>query len=208
MNQILIFSANEELVRFWTTILGSHYKIDRVADINAELIADIILIDADEIVKNKPLVSLLSKKTTRVLIIGTDWPEEQQIDVLSHGAAGYCNKTDSPSLLLQAIKCILNGDVWIQRHLVSKVIGALVQMKSIAVEKKPEHTPDKSLKYSSLSNREHDVAKMIRTGSSNKTIASSLVITERTVKAHLTSIYKKLNVPDRLHLALFIKEFD
>jgi DNA-binding NarL/FixJ family response regulator len=48
---------------------------------------------------------------------------------------------------------------------------------------------------------------MIQSGENNKDIASTLHISERTVKAHLTSIFKKLNVSDRLRLALFIKEY-
>jgi len=48
---------------------------------------------------------------------------------------------------------------------------------------------------------------MIRDGENNKVIGNTLDISERTVKAHLTSIFKKLNVPDRLRLALYIKEY-
>ena len=48
---------------------------------------------------------------------------------------------------------------------------------------------------------------MIQDGKSNKAIANCLSISERTVKAHLTSIFKKLNVADRLHLALYIKDY-
>jgi DNA-binding NarL/FixJ family response regulator len=49
---------------------------------------------------------------------------------------------------------------------------------------------------------------MIGTGKTNKVIASALDISERTVKAHLTSIYKKLNIPDRLHLAISISDLE
>lgn len=209
MSHILIFSSNEELVSFWSSVLNTHYKVDTVSDITTDISADVTIIDADEIIKKKPLVSLFSKRSTRFLIIGANWSEDDQIDVLAHGAAGYCDKADSAGLLLQAIKSILKGDVWIQRHLVSKVIGALVQMKPDKIETNTEPKRVESSKLLlTLSSREYDVAKMIRSGSSNKSIASSLVITERTVKAHLTSIYKKLSIPDRLHLALFIKEFD
>jgi len=110
---------------------------------------------------------------------------------------------------LQAVTSVLKGDIWIQRHLVPRVIGTLVKMKP-----EPTQTLDSSKTIESsallktLSSRESDVAKMIREGESNKIIAKSLSISERTVKAHLTSIFKKLNVPDRLHLALYIKEFD
>jgi DNA-binding NarL/FixJ family response regulator len=107
----------------------------------------------------------------------------------------------SSKILLQAIDHIRQGDIWIPRLLVPKVIGSLVQMKSMGNGPSPETMQLLKL----LSKREHDVAKMINEGRDNKTIASKLFISERTVKAHLTSIFKKLNVPNRLHLALLIK---
>ena len=57
----------------------------------------------------------------------------------------------------------------------------------------------------SLSDREHAVAILVAKGLSNKAIANDMAITERTVKAHLTAIYKKLSVKDRLALALLIQ---
>ena len=66
---------------------------------------------------------------------------------------------------------------------------------------------ESSALLTTLSSRELDVANMIRVGENNKAIADTLDISERTVKAHLTSIFKKLEVPDRLHLALYMKEY-
>ena len=57
-----------------------------------------------------------------------------------------------------------------------------------------------------LTPREYEILRYIIAGMLNKQIAYALSISERTVKAHLTSIFKKLNVPDRLHLAIFLKE--
>lgn len=56
-----------------------------------------------------------------------------------------------------------------------------------------------------LTKRELDVAEMISQGKGNRSIAESLNISERTVKAHLTSIFRKLSVHDRLHLVLLLK---
>lgn len=208
LNQILLLSDNIDLTHYCSSVLSGLYQIDIVLNLDKNFTAKIIIIDADKIDQDNHLLSLFNKKTSRFLIIGNNWPEESQIKALVHGAAGYCNQTDSPALLLQAIESISKGDIWIQRHLVPKVIGALVQMKASAeitpITPKPN---DSSKLLATLSNREREVAEMIRSGESNKTIASSLFISERTVKAHLTSIFKKLKVPDRLHLALFIKEF-
>jgi len=209
LNQILILSDNQEFITFCSSILNSQYQVDSLSDIATDFIADITIVDADIMAKNENLLSLFNTKTTRFFILGDDWSDDKQIDALVHGVSGYSHKTVSPALLLQAIERLLKGDIWIQRHLVSKVIGALIQIKSPAVESSIEQKKIESAKLLlSLSNREREVAKMIRSGDNNKTIASTLFISERTVKAHLTSIFKKLNIPDRLHLALFIKEFD
>ena len=209
MSKILIFSDNNALIKLWSAALSIKYQVNTVDDIYADITADAIIIDAHKIDNDDKLFSFLKNKSTRILVVGTNWSEDNQIKALVHGAAGYCGESEPPALLLQAVECILKGDTWIQRHLVPKVIGTLIQMKSASVEEVIEPKSIESTKLlQTLSDRELDVAKMIRFGDSNKSIASSLNISERTVKAHLTSTFKKLKVTDRLHLALFIKEFD
>lgn len=209
MNKILILSNNEELIEFCNDALANSYQINTVTDISANLMAALIIIDADKITQNKQLLPSFNTIHPRLLIVGNHWTDEQQIEALINGAAGYCSKTVSTKILLLAVESILKGDLWIQRHLVSKVIGILVQLKSTATatDIKQNKVESDNLLLT-LSKRELEVAKMISLGASNKAIASTLSISERTVKAHLTSTFKKVHVPDRLHLALFIKEFN
>ena len=207
MNQISIFSDNKALIKLWSTALSSQYQVDSIDEINADIKVDVIIIDSQKIDTDDSLFSVFSNKSIRFLVVGSIWPEDKQIKALVLGAAGYCGQLEPPELLLQAIKSILKGDIWIQRHLVPKVIGTLIQMKSKPVDPAKELQASESTKLlKTLSERELDVARMIRSGENNKGIASTLHISERTVKAHLTSIFKKLNVPDRLHLALLVKE--
>jgi len=206
LNKILIFSDNEELILFCKESLASNYQIDIINCFLPHLTADIVVIDANKTTPNK---TLLNQNNIRCLILGEQWSDKQQIEAFVHGAAGYCNKNISNKLFLQAIEFILKGDIWIQRHLVSKIIGSLVQINSSAVKTNLEQQkPNATNLLLTLSNRELDVAKRVSLGDSNKVIASSLSISERTVKAHLTSIFKKTHIRDRLHLALFIKDFN
>lgn len=204
MKQVLIFSENEELVKSWTATLSPSYQVAITDDIYTHSnSADTIIIDSKKIENDKKLLSLFDNLAIRFLVVGSNWSEDDQINVLTHGAAGYCEVSESPKLILQALEQIIKGDIWIPRLLVPKVIGSLIKMKATA-DKVPS---SKSIKlFELLSNREKDVAKLIQSGTNNKTIASALQISERTVKAHLTSIFKKLNIPSRLHLAVFIKE--
>jgi len=208
MHNIVIFSNNQTLVKLWSHALVSHFNINTASNTNEFNDADVVVIDSKTIDQESDLINLFENKSTRFLVIGKDWPESKQINALVHGAAGYCGESEPAKLLLQAVNSVLKGDIWIQRHLVPKVIGALVKMKAEPLKEEKTSDSIESLeKLATLSARERDVANMIRNGDSNKSIASNLGISERTVKAHLTSTFKKLQVGDRLHLALYIKEY-
>ena len=208
MHNIVIFSNNQTLVKLWSHALVSHFNINTASNTNEFNDADVVVIDSKTIDQESDLINLFENKSTRFLVIGKDWPESKQINALVHGAAGYCGESEPAKLLLQAVNSVLKGDIWIQRHLVPKVIGALVKMKAEPLkEEKTSDSIESLAKLATLSARERDVANMIRNGDSNKNIASNLGISERTVKAHLTSTFKKLQVGDRLHLALYIKEY-
>lgn len=208
MKRILICSDNIKLLDSCTSALAKTFQVELISQLPETLASDAVIIDANKIDSDFQILSFINKTSTRCLIVGSDWPEEQQINALTKGVSGYCELSVIPNLLLQAVEQILKGDIWIQRHLVQKVIGSLMQMTNVQKETKPEKSlSEESTKLlESLSNRELDVAKMIQSGKNNKTIASTLHISERTVKAHLTSIFKKLNVPSRLHLAILFKE--
>ncbi|MBV1950849.1 MAG: response regulator transcription factor [Cycloclasticus sp.] len=210
MHNVVIFSDHLSLVKLWSHALVSHFNIRTVSSFESfeTTDTDVVVIDSSIIDETNNLAHLFSDKSTRFLVVGKGWSESKQINALVHGAAGYCGESEPAKLLVQAINSVLKGDIWIQRHLVTKVIGTLVRIKSEPLQpSSTSKTIELSARLDTLSARELDVANMIRNGESNKIIASSLGISERTVKAHLTSTFKKLNVSDRLHLALYIKEY-
>ena len=95
-----------------------------IDDIYAKIDADVIIIDAEKIDNDENLSSLFTNESIQFLIVGSNWPEVNQINALSSGAAGYCDKSEPPELIHQAIDHILKGELWIQRLLVPKVIGS------------------------------------------------------------------------------------
>ncbi|MBL4743217.1 MAG: response regulator transcription factor [Cycloclasticus sp.] len=208
MHRIAIFSDNSELVKSWSHALVSHFDIFTAFSVRDLQDVSVVVIDSLKVDKEADLRSIFSSSSAQFLIAGKDWPENKQINALVHGAAGYCGESEPPKLLLQAVTSVLKGDIWIQRHLVPLVIGTLIKMKPGSINSVDSSKSIESIALlASLSSRENDVANMIRDGKSNKIIAASLDISERTVKAHLTSVFKKLNVSDRLHLAIYIKEY-
>lgn len=176
--------------------------------IHSEFSADAVIFDAKKLDDDASLLAVFANKNTRFLVMGCDWPEHKQIEVLINGAAGYCEQSEAAELLTRAVASILAGDIWIRRALVPKVIGVLTGVKRRQLAPNTVDTEQKLKKLASLSARELEVADMIRQGENNKRIASAMNISERTVKAHLSSIFRKLNVDDRLRLAILLKEID
>lgn len=208
MHRVGIFSDDQVLVKLWSHALIRHFDVFTASNTQDLQGAIVAIVDSKKIDADEGLIGIFANTSTRLLIAGKEWPENKQINALVHGAAGYCGESEPPKLLLQAVDSVIKGDIWIQRHLVPRIIGTLVKMKPDTTEQgNTSKTIESSALLATLSTRELDVANMIRVGENNKVIAETLDISERTVKAHLTSIFKKLNVPDRLHLALYMKEY-
>jgi len=208
MSLVVILSDNQTLIKAWSHALIRHYDILTTSSKSDCEAASVVILDALKVDNDPSLTLLFNNRSIRFLIVGKDWSESKQINALVQGAAGYCGESEPPKLLLQAVDSVLKGDIWIQRHLVPRIIGTLVNMKPDTAEPvDATQSIESSALLTTLSSRELDVANMIRVGENNKAIADTLDISERTVKAHLTSIFKKLEVPDRLHLALYMKEY-
>lgn len=210
MANILIYSNNPQLTAQCTHALIGDHNVSRMLNPSNDWSADIVILDARKLDEDMSVLSTLAQRRVRFMVIGTKWADEKQIDVLVQGASGYCEDTDASELLGRAVDSILNGDIWIRRGLVPKVIGALTKKhrnQSSSVDTYVD-VEELNRQIDSLSARECEVANMIRQGENNKRIALALNISERTVKAHLSSIFRKLGVDDRLRLAIRLKEID
>jgi DNA-binding NarL/FixJ family response regulator len=210
MKNIFIFTKNPRLLKTWKNALSDSYNVQYTTDIfdipkHISAIS-LIIIDTDFLEKKTISLDYFEKLLNIILLAGKKYPENDQISAMAAGASGYCEYEEPEAVLLKAATSVMTGEIWLQRHLVPKVIGSLAKIPE-------DKTPEKrnianAALFSELSSRELDVAKMIGIGKTNKVIASALDISERTVKAHLTSIYKKLNIPDRLHLAISISDLE
>lgn len=205
MATILVFSDNKEFNQRWYSALSNVHEVNSLVNFPENDTLDLIIIDTQKIEQNRDLILTLSKKTPKILTSGNKWSEKAQINALTQGAMGYCELEEPLELMIHAVDTVLKGDIWIQRHLIPLVIGALVKLNNKKEQQTALSNDDLKL-LQELSPRELEVANMVGTGESNKKIAQQLTISERTVKAHLTSAFKKLNVPDRLHLALLMKK--
>ncbi len=210
MANILIYSNNPQLIAEWTHALIIDHHVGRLLNLHTDYSADVVVFDAKKLQDDSSLISIFQNKGARFLVLGSGWSDQQQIEILVHGAAGYCEQSDAPKLLNRAVERILRGDIWIRRSLVPRVIQVLTEnLHALRPSYFVSDEHEKLLKMSeSLSAREEEVAELIRRGDNNKSIAQSMNISERTVKAHLSSIFRKFEVDDRLHLAVRLKEID
>ena len=132
-------------------------------------------------------------------VILADAPSEAiTVQALEAGAAGCCNTYAAPDVLRQVDVVVANGGLWVGRSLLQHVLASTQRI----LEKKAESAPQDWQLL--LSGREITVAQLVGQGASNKEVARQLDIAERTVKAHLTAIFEKLQVRDRLQLSLRI----
>lgn len=135
-------------------------------------------------------------------IIGIASNHPQVKDLLSYtelGVQGYFNAYMSAPHYEQLLRLLANGQSWYPPALLSEVF----QLARSTIKLPSTDNP-----LEVLTKRERDVALAVAEGKSNKLVASSCNMAERTVKAHLTHIYKKLKVKNRVALVIYLSQFD
>lgn len=114
------------------------------------------------------------------------------------GAVGLVLKERGPEVLLEAIAKVAAGEVWLENRLVASVLSEMTRRPQSPPPPDPE-----MIKIKALTAREREIITLIGQGFRNQAIANRLCISEATVRHHLTSIYGKLAVGDRLELAIY-----
>ena len=143
-----------------------------------------------------PRILETSDQTRIILLITTD---DLQVcsQAVQRGAVGIVSKTQLPQTLIKAIKKVYDGEVWIEHSMMAQLINTISRPhRSRILDPETE-------RISKLSDRERQVIQLIGVGLKNKQIASQLCVRDVTVRHHLTSVYNKLGVSDRLELLVF-----
>jgi DNA-binding NarL/FixJ family response regulator len=131
---------------------------------------------------------LADDDAARVLILTTFDLDEYVYEALRAGASGFVLKDDPPEQLIAAIRTVAAGDALLSPTVTNRVIKEFTRL--------PRPTPPEE--FDQLSEREHEVFRLIARGLSNAEIAKELYISETTVKTHVTHILQKLNLRDRV----------
>lgn len=197
--KIVISSASTATLERWKSILQDQYQLLE-ASTGEELSAILDRQAVDLVLLHRSMVDLdfISGLQSTTFFVFSDRPEDAEAyTLLRMGAAGYANTYISAVRLKEAVHVALSGRVWVGQKLMQKIIRgttAAVHRQPPAVQ--PTHN---------LSDREWEVAVRVSKGQSNLTIAADMDISERTVKAHISSIFKKTGTESRLQLALHVK---
>lgn len=139
---------------------------------------------------------------TKILMLTTFHDRELIISAMQAGAKGYLLKDMPSDAIIQAIHSVYRGGIVMQEDVTGMIIEELANQKQTR-EKMSLLGEGEHEKLEQLTSREKEVLGFLGCGFNNKEVASKLFISEGTVKNHLSSILKKLEIRDRTQAALF-----
>jgi DNA-binding NarL/FixJ family response regulator len=129
----------------------------------------------------------------RIVLLTAAIERAEVVRALELGALGVVLKNSPPELLFKAIRSVMTGQHWIGRESIGDILDALRRYRQ-AAPPRPKF---------GLTPRELEITSAVVLGCSNREIAKQFVLSEDTVKHHLTNIYAKVGASNRLELALF-----
>lgn len=202
--QILLCSADETVRKRWEAFLAAQEvrhaaTIPDIKKILAEKNSALLLLhrplaDPETVREIRRAISIC-----RIFLFSDRPTEDEGLAFLKLGIVGYANTYISPPRFAEAIRVVQAGSVWIGQKVMQRLI------KETTGKSDPVQEPSPSL-LDELTSREREIVKLVAMGLSNLEIAFELEITERTVKAHLSSIYAKTGTGSRLNLALHFNQ--
>jgi DNA-binding NarL/FixJ family response regulator len=211
---ILIASPTPALRARWRQGLHTAAAIHEVGDratLERSLTAlrpAVLIIDLamPDVTTSEDLHAVLQLNAVTKAIVMTEAPTEAEgVAVLRAGARGYCQRDLDATLLRKAVDVVQKGELWAGRTLTSQL---LEELTARVEERERDMAARVTVRLQRLTRREREIALLVGGGASNKEIGNKLGVTERTVKAHLTAIFRKLGVTDRLRLALLVNDHE
>ena len=158
------------------------------------ILFDLMLGDEDGL-EFLPALCDISPNSRVLVLTGVQTTESHRI-AIRRGAMGIVLKQQAADLLLKAIRKVHAGEVWIDRSMMGSVL------EDVRSGRHPSPNAEET-KIASLTPREREVVALVSEGLKNKIIGERLYISETTVTHHLSSVFSKLDVSDRLELIIY-----
>ena len=199
MRHIILSRIKEPSAR-WSQGLGS---VSLKTSISRSQVrsGDIIWLDFTTIKRDaglKVLRALSADDLVPVVCMVASPRDDEAFELMSSGARGYCHVASAPAQFRAVSIVVSGGGFWLPPSLMRRFLGAATQMINSS-------QASTAADLSQLTKRERQVSRAVAEGLSNREIAEKFGISERTVKARLTTTFQKLGVRDRVQLALLLK---
>ena len=133
---------------------------------------------------------------TQVLVLTASDEKEEHVRAFKLGAKGVVLKDSARQTLMQAIRTVYRGEMWMDPRMSSALVDELSHMGGESDIGSIRHE-------NGLTERELEIVRLVASGYKNKEVGATLSISERTVKTHLTNIFQKLGVRDRVGLVMY-----
>ena len=155
---------------------------------------DVLIIDTLNPTGDLEIVARVSKvlPQTKILLLSDVAEERFELEAIRAGAHGTVSKRSDPKVLERALKVVGDGEIWMSHRVASSIISEFRRWRQPLEEKSSGQ----------LTKREEAILALLADGYRNKEIASRLAISENTIKTHLNTIYRKLQVSTRVEAAL------
>jgi two-component system, NarL family, nitrate/nitrite response regulator NarL len=178
------------------SVVGEHQLVDDPAAVLTSAHPHITLIDVDRSSRDfvPELVARFARKT-RVIVLTSTYDTDLVSSAFWAGAKGLVCKDETPTLLLKAIRRVDAGEIWLDRITIARLLGELSRGADSASTEGPG--------VGRLTLRERQLITVVGQGLGNSEIAERLRISEATVRNHLTSIFKKLELHSRIELVMY-----
>lgn len=211
---LLIATMDDALAKLWQSALSSEYTFhETVATDKRQLAICMKKLPIEVVLLHLPLlgsegVTAISglqelQPTSKVIIIAPVYDEREELTAVLFGAKAYLEDNIKMSVLLKVVQKVLLGEVWVDRMFVTRLLKEIQEITKVQHQDVVEIERGMAM----MTPREEQIAELIATGASNRRIAEKLTISERTVKAHLGVIFRKIGITDRLQLALYVNKY-
>ncbi len=208
---ILIACADTERAVSWHQVLSPCYEIydvdihdRRTLDLCLKKVAiEVLIVDLAMLGEAgiNEVSALKEIQPNLHIVVMTRAPNQrEEISAVLFGAKAYCSIDLKLDLLPKVVKTVLLNELWVDRKFVSRLLSEIEDITQ--VKHAEAQRLDKGV--AAMTPRESEIAALVATGASNRRIAEQLNISERTVKAHLGVIFRKIGITDRLQLALYM----
>ena len=141
----------------------------------------------------------------QVIVLTTFHADEQVLSALRAGASGFLVKDTPPGEIINAVRLVASGDAIISPTVTRSLLDHFGAFEASAASERRRLAAQR---LATLTDREREVAAAVGSGASNAEVAASLFMSEATVKAHVSRLLTKLDVANRVQIAIVVHEAD